>query len=195
MTRATIIEIDNYLVSSDLITEQFACNLQECSGACCVIGESGAPLKEEEAEALEREYPNYAPYLPQRGIKAIEKQGFSIIDVDGELVTPLVKRGEECAYAIFEEGNCLCGVERAYFDGKSSFRKPISCWLYPVRVSTLSNGMIALNVHRWSLCDSAYKRGKEEGIPLYKFLKEALIEEFGDSFYKTLEATARHLGK
>ena len=192
MKHSIIIEIDNYLVSSEILTEHFTCNYEECGGACCVIGDSGAPLEEEEVPMLKTNYRNYKEYLVPKGVEEIKHQGFAVRDQDGDLVTPLVGTAE-CAYALFEQGGCLCAIERAYLCGKCTFKKPISCRLYPIRVTKLSSGMTALNLHRWSLCRGAFEKGKREGIPVYKFLKGALTDAFGQEFYNSLEAAAQQL--
>lgn len=188
-----IFEIGDCLVSSDILTEYFACDYQTCQGCCCIIGDSGAPMEKEEEIKFQEEFNNYKEYMTPEGKEAIQQQGFSVIDTDGDLVTPLVNC-EECAYTSFDKDmNCLCSAEKAYFDGKSKFRKPISCWLYPIRVSEFSNGMKALNLHRWSICSCAFDKGKKEKVPVYKFLKEPLIFKFGAEFYSALEEAAKSL--
>ncbi len=193
MNRPFIFEIDKYLVSSDILTEQFACDFDACKGACCIIGDSGAPVEPNEKLEIECEYDNYKEYLAPENKKAVQQQGFTVIDCDGDLVTPLIKN-QECAYTYFTPDEyCLCAIEKAYFEKKCSFKKPISCWLYPIRVSEFSNGSIALNLHRWNLCKDAFKKGKREGIPVYKFLKEPIIFKFGEEFYNALEEAAQQL--
>lgn len=188
--RAYIVEIGNCLVSSEIITEYFACDYEACHGACCIIGDSGAPLEEGEETFFEQEYKGYEELLTPEGKEALREQGFAITDRDGDLVTPLVN-GEECAYTCFDkEGNCFCAVEKAWFAGGCRFRKPISCQLYPIRVSILSNGMYALNLHRWHICSDAFAKGSKEKIPVYKFLREPLIRKFGEEFYSSLEEAA-----
>ena len=149
MYHGTIIEIDDCLVSEEILTEYFACDYEKCKGCCCVIGDSGAPMEECEAGAIEKNYPIFSPIMTDAGRAAVASKGFFEIDMDGDMVTPLVPGSEECAYTIFdEEGNCFCSMERCWFQGKGDFRKPISCWLYPIRITTLRNGMRALNLHR-----------------------------------------------
>ena len=191
--RPFIFEIEGCLVSSDILTEYFVCDYQTCQGCCCIIGDSGAPITTHEEAEFKNEYSNYIKYMTPEGIDAINKQGFSVVDTDGDLVTPLVNC-EECAYTSFDkEMNCLCSVEKAYFNKESKFRKPISCWLYPIRVSEFSNGTKALNLHRWSICTCAFEKGKKEKVPVYKFLKEPLIYQFGADFYSALEEAAKSL--
>jgi len=190
---SSIIEIDNVLVSSAILTESFVCDYAKCHGVCCVIGDSGAPLEEKECSLLESEKGKIFKYLRPEGILSIKEQGPFVRDTDGDLVTPLVN-GEECAYALFDENNnCFCGIEVAHDKGDSELKKPVSCWLYPIRVSKLSNGMIALNLHEWHICLDAFAKGKKEGIPVYQFLREPLIFAFGKEFYEKLEYAHKEL--
>ena len=155
-----------------------------------IVGDSGAPLKEEELDPIEANYDVLSPLMRPEGRAAVEEKGFFEIDRDGDLVTPLVPGSEECAFCHFEEGNCLCSIERCFFAGKSSFRKPISCQLYPVRVVDLGEGRVGLNLHRWDICQCAFEKGRREGIRAYEFLKEPLIAAFGEDFYQALCAVA-----
>lgn len=190
---SSIIEIDNVLVSSAILTESFVCDYAKCHGVCCVIGDSGAPLEEKECSLLESEKGKIFKYLRPEGILSIKEQGPFVRDTDGDLVTPLVN-GEECAYALFDENNnCFCGIEVAHDKGDSELKKPVSCWLYPIRVSKLSNGMTALNLHEWHICLDAFAKGKKEGIPVYQFLREPLIFAFGKEFYEKLEYAHKEL--
>ncbi len=192
----TIIQIDDCLVSEEILTEYFACDYQKCKGCCCVIGDSGAPLEEIEAEAIEKNYNIFSPIMSEEGRKAVSEKGFFEIDRDGDMVTPLVPGSEECAYTLFdEEGNCFCSMERCWFQGKGDFRKPISCWLYPIRITELSNGTRALNLHRWHICQDAFARGRRENIRVYEFLKEPIERYFGEDFYEALTEAARMLDK
>lgn len=191
--RAFIFEIGNYLVSSDILTEYFVCDYESCKGCCCIIGDSGAPIEKAEEEAFKAEYDHYKEYMTPEGLEAVTTQGFGVIDRDGDLVTPLVNN-EECAYTSFDaQMNCLCAVDKAHYCGKSKFKKPISCWLYPIRVSTFSNGTIALNLHRWVICSDAFAKGEKEKVPVYKFLREPIIHKFGEDFYSALEEAAKSL--
>lgn len=193
MEQTSIIQIGDVLVSSEIITEHFACDYEKCKGACCIVGESGAPLLEEELPLLERDYGKFKPWMSPSGCKRVEESGFFEIDVDGDYVTPLLGNSEECVYTRFEGDNCLCAIERAHTAGKCGFVKPISCRLYPIRVTALSSGMKALNLHRWNLCKCAFEKGKKEGVPVYRFLEGPLTEAFGREFYSMLEAAARTL--
>lgn len=187
-----MIEIDDKIVSADLLRECFACDLTQCKGICCVEGNAGAPLEADEVGVLEAEYERYKPYMTPDGIEAIERQGFAVLDDEGDLTTPLV-RGAECAYACEEHGITLCAIEKAWRNGKTPFRKPISCHLYPIRLVKFSNGAIGLNYHRWNVCAPARECGRRIGIPVYKTLKEPLIRRFGEEFYRALEAAEKFL--
>jgi len=184
-----MILIDDTIVSDDLLEKKFVCSLDKCKGACCIAGDSGAPLEDEEREILEKIYADVKPFLTDRGIEAIEKQGKWLIDTDGEYVTPLVNKKDECAFTIFENGIALCGIEKAYRAGKTDFRKPISCYLYPVRIKKYKT-YSAVNYDKWDICSPACKNGEELGVPVFQFVKPALIEKFGEEWYKQLEGAA-----
>ncbi len=186
-----MIQIEDALVSFDIFEEKFCCDLAQCKGVCCVEGDSGAPLEKDEPEKIEANYGSVKSYMKAEGIVAVEEQGYAVIDRDGDLVTPLI-HDRECAYAIEENGACWCAIEKAWTEGKSSFRKPISCHLYPIRISKYE-GFEALNYNRWDICACARKKGWEEGIPLYRFLKDALIERYGREWYEQLEYAAREI--
>ncbi len=187
-------QIDNTLVTEDLFEKEFVCNLNACKGICCVEGDSGAPLLEEEKAILDDIYEKVKPYLSPEGIKAIENQGKYIIDFQGELTTPLIN-GKECAYVVQDEnGMYHCGIEKAYNEKKINWQKPISCHLYPVRVKDYS-GFKAVNYDKWDICSAACELGKELSVPLYKFLKEPLIRKFGEEWYHDIEAVAEEYYK
>ena len=191
LSSASMIEIGDTIISRDLLHNAFVCDLAACKGACCVEGDSGAPLEEDERAILDKEYEAIKPYLLDEGRKAIDRQGSSVIDSDGDLGTPLVEEGA-CAYAIFENGKALCGIEKAWKAGATAFRKPISCHLYPVRVSSYSSFQ-AVNYHRWKICDPACQLGAQLEVPVYVFLKDALIRRFGLKWYHELEQVHAHL--
>lgn len=191
--RTFIFEIGDFLVSSEILTECFCCDYEKCGGCCCIIGDSGAPVEENEIPLMKENFANYSPFLTAKGIREIERQGFAIRDYDNDLVTPLVEN-RECAYCCFDEkDNCFCAIEKGYLYNGGKFRKPVSCSLYPIRVSTLSNGKTALNLHRWSICDEAFEKGRKEGIKVFRFLKEPIVRAFGQEFYSALEAASRSL--
>jgi hypothetical protein len=183
-----MIQIGDKLISLDILEQKFTCNLEECQGGCCVHGDSGAPLSEMETSMLDKEFENIINYLSLKGIDSIRKQGKWLFDADGDRVTPLIE-GCECAYTVFEKGIARCGIENACKDGKTTFRKPISCHLYPLRVSRVGN-YYALNYHQWSVCQPARILGTKLDIPVFKFLKEGIIRAWGDAFYYELEKTA-----
>ena len=194
MYHGTIIEIDDCLVSEEILTEYYACDYEKCKGCCCIIGDSGAPLEEIEAEAIEKNYEIFSPIMSEEGRAAVASKGFFEIDRDGDMVTPLVPGSEECAFTHFdEEGNCFCAMERCWFQGNGDFRKPISCWLYPIRITQLRNGMRALNLHRWHICKDAFEKGKKEKIRVYEFLRETIERYFGEDFYSALSEAAKML--
>jgi len=190
-----MLAIKDTLVSEEIIEKRFVCDLNACKGACCVKGDYGAPLEEDELEELDKVYPKVKPYLSEEGIRAIEKQGKYLKYSTDEWVTPLIK-GRECAYTIFDEkGTAKCGIEKAYFEGKIEWRKPVSCHLYPVRINKLKNSVEAVNYDKWSICKPACKLGDTLKVPIYKFLKDSLIRKFGEEWYKELELAAEHLVK
>lgn len=185
-------QLGKTIVSEAILEKEFVCNLGACKGACCIEGEAGAPVTEEETETLKAIYPKVKPFLRQEGIAAIEAQGTHVISKRDELETPLVN-GAECAYVTFtDQGIASCGIEDAYNAGEVSFRKPISCHLYPVRVQDYSE-FAAVNYHKWPICNDACTLGKELQVPVYKFVKEALIRRFGEHWYAELEKVAASL--
>ena len=182
-------QLGKTIVSEDIIEKDFVCNLSACKGACCVDGDAGAPLDKEEVIILEEIYPKVKPFLRKEGIRAIEKQGTSITTEDGDLETPLIDNAD-CAYVIFDENDtALCAIEEAYNQGEVTWKKPVSCHLYPVRVKDYSE-FSAVNYHKWYICDDACSLGKELQVPIYKFVKEALIRKFGEDWYMELEKIA-----
>lgn len=185
-------EIEGTIVSEQLLEECFACDLGRCKGICCVEGDAGAPLEEEEIEILRREYATYRPWMTAEGIAAVEAQGFGVLDDDGEWTTPLVN-GAECAYACREKGVTLCAIERACREGRTAFPKPVSCHLYPIRLTRFSDGSLGMNYHRWSVCRPAREKGCQLGIPVYRALREPIVRRFGAAFYKALEAAEDYL--
>jgi len=182
-------QLGKTIVSEDILEKEFMCNLSACKGACCIDGDAGAPVEEEEARILKEIYPIVKTYLRKEGIDSIEKQGVFIKNEDGEMETPLIN-GADCAYVIFDEKKvALCAIEEAYNQGEIQFKKPVSCHLYPVRVQNYSE-FAAVNYHKWQICDDACNLGKELKIPLYKFVKQALVRKFGEDWYEDLEKVA-----
>jgi hypothetical protein len=180
-----MIQIGDKIISRDLFKNHFICHLEKCEGNCCVLGDSGAPLEDAESEKLSDELENILPFMRAEGKRAVKEQGAWVIDSDGDKVTPLIGR-EECAFVVFEETIARCAIEQAYEHGAVSLRKPVSCHLYPIRVSRLNKG-IALNYHQWSICEPARILGKREGVPVFRFLEEAITRVFGKEFFLELE--------
>lgn len=182
-------QLGKTIVSEDLIAKDFVCNLGACKGECCVSGEAGAPVTQEEVAILKEIYPKVKAFLRPEGIAAIAAQGTHIVSDLGELETPLVN-GAECAYVTFSDtGTAGCGIEHAYNAGEVDFKKPISCHLYPVRVQDYSE-FAAVNYHKWPICNDACTLGNELQVPVYKFVKDALIRKFGQQWYAELEKIA-----
>lgn len=180
-----MIVIDRTILSDDIVENHFVCNLSRCKGGCCVEGDLGAPLETEEMHIVDRIYEKVEPYLTDAGRQAIERQGRYVLDEDKEYSTPTVN-GKECAYAIYDEKGILrCSFEMAYQDGKTDFRKPISCHLYPIRI-TRYDSYDALNYDRWEICLPACELGKKLKIPLYKFCRDALLRKYGKEWYDKL---------
>ncbi len=180
-----MILIENTCISDDVADQFFVCDLNACKGACCVEGDSGAPLEESELPILKQIYPKVKPYLSADGIKAIEEQGVYTTDWEGDLVTPTIGN-RECAYAIYDQAGVLkCGIEQAHLDGKIDFQKPVSCHLYPIRI-TKYDQYEALNYDQWSICTAACTLGRSLGVPVYKFLKAPLVRKYGEKWYAQL---------
>ena len=180
-------QVGKVLLSTEIVTEYFCCDLSACHGQCCVDGESGAPLTLDEAAELERLLPTIEDSLSAEARKVIADQGVAYVDVEGDLVTSIVN-GQDCVFTCYEDGCCLCAAERAYREQLTDWCKPISCALYPIREKRLSNDYVGLNYHRWSVCDPARRKGQELRLPLYRFLKAPLTRRFGEAWYKELEA-------
>lgn len=182
-------QLGKTIVSEEIIEKDFVCNLTACKGACCIDGDAGAPLEQDEVTILEEIYPKVKPFLRPEGIAAIDSQGTSIVTEDGEFETPLID-GADCAYVIFDtKGTALCGIEEAYNRGEIDWKKPVSCHLYPIRVKDFTE-FSAVNYDRWHICDDACTLGKELQVPIYKFVKAALIRKFGEDWYLELEKVA-----
>jgi hypothetical protein len=184
-------QLGKTIVSEDILEKDFVCNLSACHGACCVDGDAGAPLNEEETKILQDIYPLVKPFLRKEGIAAIEAQGTWVNGTDGDLETPLIDN-KDCAYVIFDGKTALCGIEQAYNQGIVKWKKPVSCHLYPIRIKDFSD-FSAVNYDRWDICDPACSLGKELEVPVYKFVKEALVRRFGIDWYTELEKVAAEL--
>lgn len=185
--------VRNTVLSDDIIEKAFVCDLQKCKGACCVEGDAGAPLEEDELAILETIYEDVAPFLTEEGRREIEKRGVYVKDRDGDYTTPTL-HGRECAYAIYDKKGMLqCGIELAWKAGKIDFKKPISCHLYPIRIDRYDH-YDALNYHRWHICSAACTLGEKLEVPVYQFLKDALIRKYGEDWFNELEEQVRERG-
>ncbi len=178
-------QVKDILVSDEVFSKQFVCDLNKCKGACCVEGDLGAPLEEEETKILDEIYPLVRPYLTEAGKDAIEVLGKHIVDYEDDYSTPLID-DKECAYVFHDfDGTLKCGIEQAYLDGKTTYHKPISCHLYPIRTMKLSIGE-AINYDYWEICADACTLGEKLKVPVYKFLKDPLIRKYGKDWYADL---------
>lgn len=194
-----ILDVGGVLISSDLLTEFFCCDLATCRGACCVEGDAGAPVEKDEVEALRQCLDAAWPLMSASAQSVVDRQGVVYTDPEGELVTSIVN-GRDCVFAFrhdatdaadslggLPDGCCLCALEKVCRDGRTSFSKPVSCALYPIREKRFSDGLIGLNLHRWAICEPAFRRGRELGVRVYEFLREPLTRRFGSEWYKELE--------
>lgn len=187
-----LVEIRDKVVSTQIFEKKFVCDLAACKGACCIEGDAGAPLTVEEVSILEDDLEAIKPYMREEGLKAIEEQGVFYMDQDNEPVTTLVN-GAECAFVFFDEqGITKCSIEQANREGKTDFKKPISCHLYPIRVKEFDD-FTALNFDKWDICSPACACGDELNVPVYKFLREPIIRAFGMPFFDELEIVYKEL--
>ena len=188
-----MIQVEDKIISRDVFEKHFVCDLNACKGACCVEGDSGAPLLKEEENILDEIYEKVKPYMREEGIVEIENQGVAVYDLDGDLTTPLVNN-RECAFVIFENGITKCAIEKAYLDAKIKFKKPISCHLFPIRITEYKD-FEAVNYEEIKICKPAFECGSKLEVPVYVFLKEPLIRNYGEHWYNKLVAEARALGR
>lgn len=180
-----MIEVGKTLVHEDIASKHFICNLNQCKGACCIEGDSGAPLQQNELGILDEIYPQVKPYMTEKGIEAVESNGTYVKDFEGDYTTPCVDQNKECAYVTWENGITKCAIEKAYEDGKIGWKKPISCHLYPIRVTPYPEFEV-LHYDRWHICHSACSLGAELKVPVYQFLKEPLIRKYGQEWFDEL---------
>ena len=223
MSQIPILEVGGVLISTQILTERFCCDLDACGGACCVEGDAGAPVTLDEIGEIEASLDAAWPYMSATAQSVVDRQGVAYTDVEGDLVTSIVN-GKDCVFTFYEmppsplKGSvnsqepraksqapsansqepaaktcCLCALEAACRAGKSRFMKPISCALYPIREKRFGGGLVGLNYHRWAICEGARKRGQELDLPLYRFLREPLIRRFGEAWYKELCEVAEEL--
>jgi hypothetical protein len=181
-----MIAIEDTLISDDLVMKSFVCNLNKCKGACCVQGDSGAPLKEDEVDEISRLLPDIKPFMNPQYVQDIEQNGFFETDKEGDRVTTCQPSGE-CNFVVYKNGIASCSIEDAYHAGVILFQKPISCHLYPVRIKEYAS-FTAVNYHQWDICHAACEQGNALQVPVYRFLKAPLIRRFGEGWYEALNA-------
>lgn len=187
-----IIQVGNVLLSIDCFRAKFCCDLNLCHGACCIEGNAGAPITLDEIMAIEEILPILQPHLSPKARQVIASQGIAYTDPEGDLVTSIVD-GKDCVFTCYEGDTCYCAIEKAQCQGLTHTPKPISCWLYPLRLKAFRGGIVGINYNRWDICSCAVKNGKRLKLPLYKFLREPLIARFGKEWYSELELTAKEL--
>ena len=180
-----ILDVGGILISSDILTERFCCDYEKCKGICCVEGDAGAPVTLDEIAGIEDALDTVWQDLSAQAQSVIDRQGVAYKDQEGDLVTSIV-RGKDCVFTCYDGDSCLCALEKAFRAGKTSFCKPVSCALYPIRVKEFGNGVVGLNYNRWKICEDAIKKGQALDLPLYRFLKEPLIRRFGEAWYQEL---------
>ena len=180
-----ILDVGGIIISSDILTERFCCDYEKCKGICCVEGDAGAPVSLDEIAGIEDALDTVWQDLSAQAQSVIDRQGVAYTDQEGDLVTSIV-RGKDCVFTCYDGDSCLCALEKAFRAGKTSFCKPVSCALYPIRVKEFGNGVVGLNYNRWKICEDAIKKGQALDLPLYRFLKEPLIRRFGEAWYQEL---------
>ena len=192
-----IIQVGDVLLSSEILTEKFCCDLSVCKGQCCVEGDAGAPVTMEEIAVIEDCLDEVWGDLSASAQSVIDKQGVAYTDQEGDLVTSIV-RGKDCVFTFYDDLEgihdcCLCALEKAYRVGKTRFCKPVSCALYPIRAKKIGENLIGLNYNRWDVCKAAIEKGKALNLPLYQFLKAPLIRRFGEAWYQELLEVTKFL--
>ena len=184
-----ILQVGNVLLSPDIITERFCCDYEKCKGVCCIEGNAGAPVSIDEIGEIEEVLDDVWQDLSPQAQAVIDRQGVAYTDQEGDLVTSIVN-GKDCVFTCYDRGNCLCALEKSCRAGKTTFLKPLSCSLYPIRAKQFDHGMVGLNYHQWDVCKDAVKLGMQLDMPVYRFLKEPLIRCFGEEWYAELETLA-----
>ena len=188
-----ILQVGDVILTSEILTEYFCCNLEACRGACCVEGDSGAPLRLDEVGEMENVLDTVWPDLSAEAQSVIDRQGVAYTDVEGDLVTSIV-RGRDCVFTCYgADGCCYCASDKAFREGRCSWPKPISCALYPIREKQFGNGLVGLQYHRWEICKPAVERGRKLQLKIYQFLKDPLVRRFGQAWYDELCEVARQL--
>ena len=195
----SILQVGDVLLSSEILTEKFCCDLSACKGECCIEGDAGAPVTMEEIGEIEDCLDEVWGDLSASAQAVIDKQGVAYTDQEGDLVTSIV-RGKDCVFTFYDdlegiENCCLCALEKAYKTGRTRFCKPVSCALYPIREKKLGEGLVGLNYNRWTVCKMAIAKGEQENLPLYKFLRDPLIRRFGEAWYQELLDTVSELSR
>lgn len=186
-----MILLNDTLISEEIIENQFVCNLDKCKGACCVQGDRGAPIDDNDRLSIEKNFNSIKSFMNPEFLKDVESNGFYEIDDDGEMVTTCQPTGE-CNFVVYQNGMAACAIENAYAAGMSDYKKPISCHLYPARVKKLSEYTV-VNYHNWHICSDACQLGAELKVPVYQFLKEPLIRKFGQEWFDELSQIAESL--
>ena len=188
-----ILQVGDVTLTSETLTEYFCCNLEACRGACCVEGDSGAPLRLDEVGEMENVLDTVWPDLSAEAQSVIDRQGVAYTDVEGDLVTSIV-RGRDCVFTCYgADGCCYCASDKAFREGRCSWPKPISCALYPIREKQFGNGLVGLQYHRWEICKPAVELGRKLQLKIYQFLKDPLVRRFGQAWYDELCEVARQL--
>lgn len=188
-----ILQVGDVILTSEILTEYFCCNLEACRGACCVEGDSGAPLRLDEVGEMENVLDTVWPDLSAEAQSVIDRQGVAYTDVEGDLVTSIV-RGRDCVFTCYgADGCCYCSSDKAFREGRCSWPKPISCALYPIREKQFGNGLVGLQYHRWEICKPAVEFGRKLQLKIYQFLKDPLVRRFGQAWYDELCEVARQL--
>ena len=187
-----MIQVEDKIISMDVFEKQFVCDLNACKGACCVEGDSGAPLTVEEEKKLNTLYEKVKPYMREEGISEIKKRGVAVFDSESELTTPLVNN-RECAFVVNENGISKCSIEKAFLDGETDFKKPISCHLFPISIKKYRD-LDVVNYEEIKICKPACECGSKLEVPVYAFLKEPLIRKYGEAWYKELLEATKLLG-
>ena len=187
-----ILQVGSVLLSSDILFKCFCCDLEKCKGQCCVEGDAGAPVTLDEVAEIEACLDEVWPDMSASAQAVVDRQGVAYTDSEGDLVTSIVE-GRDCVFTCYDNGLCLCALEKAFRAGRTAFCKPISCALYPIREKTFSGGVTGLNYNEWNVCRNAVALGNQLQLPVYKFLKDPLIRRFGEDWYAELEEVAKEL--
>lgn len=190
-----MIQIEDTIISTDIFDKCFCCDLNACKGICCIEGDAGAPLEDEEVEKIKEILPIVWDRLSDDSKEVINSQDFHYKDIDGDTVTSIVNGGKCVFTSIEEDGTCKCALEKAFLAGETDFKKPISCHLYPIRLTQHKSGETSLSVHRWNICHCAFMNGENIKLPIYKFLKEPLVRRFGNDWYEQVCIAAEEIKK